>query len=86
LTPNQTRVDLKANIPDNVAIDEDFADEHAGQIHVPDLAAGQEFFFQILIKYHGPFSTGHETSVCWRWDMSTLRLNFYNNAAFNFMT
>jgi len=33
-----------------------------------------EFFFWVIINYSGPFSKGHETSACWRWDDNSHRL------------
>jgi hypothetical protein len=31
-------------------------------------------FLWAIIKYDGPFSKGHETSACWRWDETSRRL------------
>jgi hypothetical protein len=83
MTPDQTRMGLTVAVPETVAIGE-YADEDTPPIPVPDLADDQDFFFRVLIKYHGPFSRGHETSVCWRWDMVSLRLILYDNDEFNF--
>jgi hypothetical protein len=84
MIPNETRVGLVEAIPDPIAIGE-YADENTPPIPVPDLADDQDFFFQVLIKYHGPFSTGHETSVCWRWYMPSQRFEPYENEEFSLM-
>ena len=51
---------------------------------VPDLEDGTEFFLWVQIKYHGPFSTGHETSACWKWDRDSSRLILYVDEKYNY--
>ena len=29
---------------------------------------GERLFFRIVVNYRGPFTEGHETSACWRYD------------------
>jgi hypothetical protein len=83
MTPDQKRIGLTVAVPETVAIGE-YADEDTPPTPAPDLADNEEFFVRVLIKYHGPFSRGHETSVCWRWDTASRRLILYDNDAFNF--
>ena len=83
LTPDQKREKLMAIIPEPIVIGE-YADEDVPPTPVPELKDDEEFFFQVLIKYHGPFSSERETSVCWRWDMSGLRPVYFDNDAFNY--
>ena len=35
--------------------------------HAPDFG-DDELFFSVVITYRGPFSDGHETRACWRYD------------------
>lgn len=49
---------LPENVPDQVRFD--------GQR--PILEAGRDLFLWIVIEYRGPFTSGHETSACWRYD------------------
>jgi hypothetical protein len=83
LTSDQKREKLMAIIPELIPIGE-YADEDVAPTPIPELPDGEEFFFQVLIKYHGPFSSRHETSVCWRWDMRSLRPVYFDNDAFNY--
>jgi hypothetical protein len=64
-----------ASVPDEIKIIET-ADEN-GQYDTPVLTVGSEFFLWIIINYSGPFSKGHETSACWRWDSDSRRLVLY---------
>jgi hypothetical protein len=64
-----------ASVPDEIEIIET-ADEN-GQYDTPVLTVGSEFFLWIIINYSGPFSKGHETSACWRWDSDSRRLVLY---------
>ena len=32
------------------------------------VAENKKLFFRVTVKYRGPFSTGHETGVCWTYD------------------
>ena len=45
-----------------------YADEDTPPFPIPDIDEGKTFFFLVNIKYRGPFTSGHETSACWRWD------------------
>ena len=81
MIPNEKRTDLTVQVPETVIIGE-YADEDTPPTPAPDLEDGQDFFVRVLIKYHGPFSCGHETSVCWRWKANSLRLVPYDNDAF----
>jgi hypothetical protein len=84
LTPNQTYDGLEVAISESIRIGE-YADEDTTPTDVPELADGEEFFFQVRIKYHGPFSSHHETAACWRWHMSGLRLVSHNDKDYSFM-
>jgi hypothetical protein len=35
---------------------------------IPKVPTNHDLFFWIIIAYHGPFTKGHQTSACWRWD------------------
>lgn len=85
LTPNERRENLTEPIPDNIETTQ-YADEDTppGPFTVPVLEEGKEFFFWIQIKYHGPFSVGHETSACWRWDSTSDRLILYGGEQYNY--
>jgi hypothetical protein len=83
MTPDQKSTGLTAAVPETVAIGE-YAGENTPPTPAPDLTDEEEFFFRVLIKYHGPFSRGHETSVCWRWDSASLRLILFDNDTVNF--
>jgi hypothetical protein len=85
LTPNEQRNDLSEIVPDTIKTNQ-YADEHTppGSFTVPILEQGTDFFFWIQIKYDGPFSKGHETSACWRWDRSNDRLTLHGGEAFNY--
>jgi hypothetical protein len=54
------------------------------EANIPILKDGDDFFFHIMIRYRGPFTTRHETSACWRWDDSTLGLIKYGGAEYNY--
>lgn len=83
MTPDQKRIGLTVPVPEPVTIGQ-YADEGTTPTPVPELVDDENFFVRVLIKYHGPFSKGHETSVCWRWETSSRRLVLYENDAFNF--
>jgi hypothetical protein len=85
LIPNERRDDLTAIVPYGIQTSQ-YADEHCppGSFTVPDLEDGTDFFFWIAIKYRGPFSVGHETSACWRWDRDNARLILFGGEEYNF--
>jgi hypothetical protein len=51
---------------------------------VPNLGEGQSLFFRIIIRYRGPFTAGHETSACWRYNESTGRMIEYGRPEFTY--
>jgi hypothetical protein len=61
-----------ASIPDEIEIVET-ADEY-GQYNMPVLTGESALFLWVIVKYSGPFSKGHETSACWRWEETSRRL------------
>ena len=68
----ERRDDPTASIPDEIEIVETAGE--SGQYVTPALTGENEFFFWVIINYSGPFSKGHETSACWRWDDNSHRL------------
>jgi hypothetical protein len=85
LTPNERRNDLSETVPDTIQTNQ-YADEHTppGSFTVPIFEQGTDFFFWVQIKYDGPFSKGHETSACWRWDRLNDRLTLHGGEEFNY--
>jgi hypothetical protein len=85
LTPNERREETEV-VPDSIPTSQ-YADENTSpddSFTVPDLEDGTEFFFWVQIKYHGPFSAGHETSACWKWDRDSSRLILYADEKYNY--
>jgi hypothetical protein len=85
MMPNERRDDEKT-VPDSISTSE-YADEYTSPsdaFTVPDLKDGTNFFFWARIKYHGPFSNGHETSACWQWDQKSSRLILYGDEKYNY--
>lgn len=85
LTPNERRDDTEV-VPESIPTSQ-YADENTppdDSFTVPDLEAGTEFFLWVQIKYNGPFSTGHETSACWKWDRDSSRLILYADEKYNY--
>jgi len=67
MLPNEKRTKLSLDVPETIVINE-YADEDTPPIPAPELSGDEEFYVRILIKYRGPFTSDHETSVCWRWE------------------
>jgi hypothetical protein len=85
LTPNERRDDTEI-VPESISTSQ-YADEETppdDSFTVPDLEDGTEFFFWVQIKYYGPFSVGHETSACWKWDRDSSRLILYGAEKYNY--
>lgn len=85
VTPNERREDLTETVPFEIATSQ-YADENTppSSLTVPDLEDGTEFYFWVQITYRGPFSVGHETSACWRWDEESVRLIKHGGDEYNF--
>jgi hypothetical protein len=85
LMPNERR-DQEKTIPEAIRTSQ-YADEDTApsdSYMEPELAEGENFFFCARIKYNGPFSQGHETSACWRWDQTSSRLILYGGEKNNY--
>jgi hypothetical protein len=82
MTPNEKRTKLSLNVPETVAIGE-YADEDTPPMPAPELNGDDAFYVRILIKYHGPFTSDHETSACWRWE--GLSLVSFDDSRFTYM-
>lgn len=67
LVPNEKRTKFSVDVPETIVIGE-YADQDTPPMPAPDLSGDDEFYVRILIKYHGPFTSDHETSACWRWE------------------
>jgi hypothetical protein len=65
-TANETRPDISESLT--------WQDYGTGEYQewVPDFGS-KTLFFRIIIAYRGPFTDGHETAACWRYDASTGR-------------
>lgn len=46
--------------------------------------SGMEIFFRITLYYKGPFSSGHETSACWRLNRGNNRFEPYGHEDYNY--
>ena len=70
LQSGEVRVDLiKFRLfgPDRVSHDLVAPDE--GEIYMLPIMHGiEQIYFRFIVKYHGPFTSGHETGACWRHD------------------
>lgn len=44
----------------------------------------ENFFFRLIIRYRGPFTTGHKTSACWAWDQKENCLVPYGGKEYNY--
>ncbi len=53
---------------------------------IPKLERDGEFFFYIVIEYHGPFTTSHVTKACWYWHDGEGVFARLNDEKYNHMT
>jgi hypothetical protein len=82
MVPSGKRTDLEVAVPELVPIGE-YADEDVPATPVPDVSDDDEFYVRTLIRYGGPFTDGHETSVCWKW--VNLGLMSFEDSRFTYM-
>jgi hypothetical protein len=80
IAAGENRADIKIDLGWN-----EFGTNESGNT-VPEF--GQEtLFLRVIIFYRGPFSKGHETSVCLRFDDRTHRfVGFYGGEKYNYET
>jgi hypothetical protein len=52
---------------------------------VPAIEDNEDLFFWIRIVYRGAFTSGHETSSCWRYNRTTRRFGQHGGAEFNYL-
>jgi hypothetical protein len=52
----------------------------------PVLSRDEEWFFYVEVHYGGPFTKGHTTKACWRYDRSLWAFVESNDDRFNLMT
>jgi hypothetical protein len=46
----------------------------------PESAATEDVFLWIVLRYRGPFTEGHETSICLRWEIGSARwIKYHTN-------
>ena len=50
----------------------------------PNIPAGKSLFFWVKITYRGPFTKGHETSACWRYDTEVCQFIRYGGEEYNY--
>jgi hypothetical protein len=79
--PGEWVKEIEAQLPDGVAVHQIAS---TGAI-VPDLKESEEFFFRVIVRYHGPFTVGHETSACWRLSELTNRFEQWGYGEFNYV-
>lgn len=51
----------------------------------PDLKHGEDMFFRVIIRYRGPFTEGHESSFCWRYNTHTNYFEPYGHEKYNYI-
>jgi hypothetical protein len=56
-----------------------------GREVVPKPRESDEVFVWVRISYRGPFTTGHQTSACWRYDGLTNRLVQWGDEKYNYV-
>lgn len=85
LTPGELREAIPQSFPDGMPTQQ-YVDEHTppGTLMEPLLDDDQQLFFVVKIRYRGPFSKGHETSVCWRWDRESAKMIEYGEDEYNY--
>jgi hypothetical protein len=85
VAPNERRDNLSIDFPTGIDIDRvDDDDYPPGDIWIPRLEGQNDFFFWVVVKYCGPFTIGHETSACWRWDRTTNSLIQHGGEDYNY--
>lgn len=61
LASSDERPEIRQSIPwSNFLIDAD--------LEIPSFGAGKFLFLWVTIAYRGPFTSGHKTDLCWRYD------------------
>lgn len=55
-----------------------------GKGYAPDLKHGEDLFFRVIIRYRGPFTEGHESSFCWRYNSHTNYFTPYEHENYNY--
>jgi hypothetical protein len=85
LIPGELREEIRQFFPDGIPTRQ-YADEDTppGALMEPLLDDGQQLFFLVMIGYRGPFSEGHETSGCWRWDRQSAKMIEYGGDEYNY--
>lgn len=51
----------------------------------PELADGESYFVDVLIRYRGPFTEGHVTRACWRLSELDNRFDEFGHHDFNYV-
>jgi len=52
---------------------------------IPEIKTeGTAWYLWVKVIYRGPFSTGHETSACWRYDMESSQFVQFGGAEYNY--
>lgn len=50
----------------------------------PKIPEGESLFFWVKVSYRGPFTKGHETSACWRYDTEVCQFIRYGGEEYNY--
>lgn len=78
LSAGETRKGIEEEIPDNMV---NFITTDR---YTPDLKHGEDLFLRVIIRYRGPFTEGHESSFCWRYNAHTNYFEPYGHEDYNY--
>lgn len=73
---------LTYDLPANTSLDILDSDS---PVRIPELKSDEEAFFQVIVTYRGPFTSGHETSQCWRYDELTKSLIEFSDPQYTYI-
>jgi len=79
LSAGEVRQKIEEEIPANMV---NFITTEKG--FTPDLKHGEDLFFRVIIRYRGPFTEGHESGFCWRYNTHTNYFEPYGHEDYNY--
>lgn len=79
LSAGEVRKNVEEEIPANMV---KFNTTDKG--YAPDLKHGEDLFLRVIIHYRGPFTEGHESSFCWRYNTHTNYFEPYGHDNYNY--
>ena len=80
LAPEERRDDNHRTLPSGMGTSNPSPDEIVPQLNEPTT-----LYFRVLVRYRGPFSSGHESSFCWRYDGNINRFNPFGGDEYNYV-